>query len=228
MDDIGVNDECLDRAKADLELVLAAFPDEIKNATVDDERVQFELHLNLLRENAEDNDTHATITMEMGNGYPISCGIKVISYRAMNPKVGKKMMELTVKAVRDTAIECQGNEEEAALTCCMAAQQVWTDYLEEEHFDNEEKLARDEISRLAAVQAEKLDDDIIWTPGRDGCGIIMDRKSTFQAFVCVVTDENMVQRALHKLISSSNKIQRATHNMVRAIILQRYEISLFT
>ena len=217
--------ESLERARADLEMLLAAYPDEVKVSGYNEQvqeisafPIRFELRLFL--PHSEDNnvssDLGAVITMEMNEGYPVERGIEISSYRILSTtRVSKKTLESAVQSIRDSASEALDIGEEGALVCCMAAQQSWSDCIEEEILINYEKATTDEEQRHAAsAHIMEAADNIHWIAGKEGCGIISDRKSTFQAFVCTVYNEEMVSRALQNLISSSNKIQKATHNMV--------------
>lgn len=241
-------DVSLERAKSDLEIVMAAYPDEVRVISENGEIVsissaditsrhssfplRFELSLFLLPNDgilcchAEQGSLPsssmdsfllgATIAMEMNEGYPVDRGIEVVSYRIMNrSRVSKNVLELTVQSVRDVAAELLEIGEECALSCCIAAQQSWSDNIQADALIINGKVIADETQRQINKELrERADNDIHWIAGRDGCGIITDRKSTFQAFVCFVNDEDMVSRALKKLISGSRKVQKATHNMV--------------
>jgi len=208
------DEEALMRAQADLELLTAAYPDEITIHTplpCTSFPISFTMHLQSTNEASSKaiKDSKSTITMQMKSGYPETTGVEITTFRAIR----KKSIELAVQAVKDASLECLANGEESALSCCIAAQQVWDECMQDEADKlvwEEERLKEEEHVRLDLATQ---DDDIKWISGVEGCGIVHDRKSTFQAFVCYVKDEDMVRRALRKLIDGNNKIQRATHNM---------------
>ena len=207
------DDEALMRAQVDLEILTAAYPDEITIHTpipCTTFPISFTLHLQSTNASYDTiKGATSNITMQISSGYPDTSGVEITSFRG----VRKNSIELAVKAAKDASLECLANGEEGALSCCIAAQQVWDDCMQDEVdklVSEEERLKEEEHVRLDLATQN---DDIEWISGVEGCGIAHDRKSTFQAFVCSVKNDDMVRRALGKLIDGNNKIQRATHNM---------------
>jgi len=224
MENARSNDEDFLRAKADLELVLAAFPDEVQiskigNVSEDGELFSFPLKFEMHLKTTSDKDdvgvesiTLAIVKMEIHRGYPSKSGIFLSGYRIIgsSKKVPKKHVEDVMSVIRQTSKECLENEEEGALSCCLAAQQVWDEFKEEQRRQIEETNLKTSIE----VEVEQVDVDIDWITGKDdNVGFITDRKSTFQAFVCRINSEDMALRAVNNLISGNSKLQRATHNM---------------
>ena len=188
-------EESLERALADLEIVTAAYPEEVTTNGSRSFPLQFTIHLT-------DN---AFVTLEMIPGYPIETGVNVTSYRSKPHEKGR--IEATVSAIRDAAKECHQDGVEGGFTCCSAALDTWNNYQQnggKEDVLAETVMEQELITRDAARQYH-------WVSGE----CLVDRKSVFQAHLCRVSSEQQVREALDELISGSSKIQRATHNMVR-------------
>mmetsp|Transcript_18667 Transcript_18667/g.26454 ORF Transcript_18667/g.26454 Transcript_18667/m.26454 type:complete len:298 (+) Transcript_18667:17-910(+) len=203
------------RAKADLEILLAAFPDEVTmiEAPDDSSLSPNRFILSLTSSNKQsDTATHqkqlhwANITMEFPiNGYPTTSPLRVLSYRGGG--CTKQLLERIVCLIRDVAKECCLHGEDAAIPCCSAATTAWVEALEANDTSATQALEVEQQKQLE--QEIKMQwDDIQWITGET----ITDRKSVFQAHVTQVHSDEMVQRALEKLMSNS-KIARATHNM---------------
>eukprot|EP00593_Proboscia_inermis_P002873 CAMPEP_0171297628 /NCGR_PEP_ID=MMETSP0816-20121228/6370_1 /TAXON_ID=420281 /ORGANISM="Proboscia inermis, Strain CCAP1064/1" /LENGTH=237 /DNA_ID=CAMNT_0011772031 /DNA_START=91 /DNA_END=804 /DNA_ORIENTATION=+ len=147
--------------------------------------------------------------MVLRPGYPLECGLEIKSYRGGN-SISKNDVESCIRAIRVTAQECLENGEEACLSCCMAAMSAWQDCADEtRQLEQIKQNEADECRRLCEISRVKEDAaDIEWISG----GILVDRKSTFQAHIARIVCEDDVNRALDKL-RSNTKISRATHNM---------------
>lgn len=253
--------ESFERASADLEILQAAYPDEIivcqqqrqstreGNNIVDNQVVQheneeegndddveqqlpssfpliFTLKLTHPHFSHDDNNNneqskfYATITMEFPKGYPMNKSLEILSYRCSNV-IRKDIIEEVVSSVKQTALEAfdvygdgsSGSGEECGLSCCAKAIETWTDLLEQQQ--EEERIRNDtkskQLQQQQAYEQSMNDDDIQWITSEE---ILLDRKSAFQAHLCIITSEDMVQRAVDKLILGNSKLQRATHNMV--------------
>ena len=224
--------ESFERASADLEMLRAAYPDEItlgcgyghelnkdKDADksqheADDEQQPnwFPLIFTLdLRNQDKENKFGATITMEFPKGYPMSKSLEVVSYRS-SPSTKKEIIEEVVKAVKNEALEAINTYGgvECGFSCCAAAIECWTTLIESEQqllHDRKEKTNKENCK----ANKYDIDDDIHWITSEN---TLVSKKSAFQAHLCIVKSENMVSRAVNKLIEGSTKIQRATHNMV--------------
>jgi hypothetical protein len=109
-------DETFEQTRANLELLLAAFPDEILLIdNIDDGVPKFILSLK------SDKQYWANITMQLS-----SSGIlTVVSYRGS--PCSKHILEKIVATVREVATE---HGEEAAIPCCCAATNLWTEEIE--------------------------------------------------------------------------------------------------
>lgn len=109
-------DEAFEQTRANLELLLAAFPDEILLIdNIDDGVPKFILSLK------SDKQYWANITMQLS-----SSGIlTVVSYRGS--PCSKHILEKIVTTVREVATE---HGEEAAIPCCCAATNLWTEEIE--------------------------------------------------------------------------------------------------
>jgi len=232
-------EESFGRSSADLEILRAAYPDEITynngnggdgDDDDDDDDVQpdwfpliFTLNLGCTSQNHQDEGKSksrfgATITMEFPKGYPTTKSLEVVSYRNL-PSTKKDIIEEVVASVKSTAQEAYDvyGGEECGLSCCAAAIECWTLLIEEVE---QQTLLEKEKSSLCNTASGKIlqqqgsdnndDGDIHWITSED---TLIDRKSVFQAHLCLVENEDMVKRAVRKLIEGSTKIQRATHNM---------------
>jgi len=231
-------EESFGRSSADLEILRAAYPDEITydngnggdDGDDDDDDVQpdwfpliFTLNLGCTSQNHQDEGKSksrfgATITMEFPKGYPTTKSLEVVSYRNL-PSTKKDIIEEVVASVKSTAQEAYDvyGGEECGLSCCAAAIECWTLLIEEVE---QQTLLEKEKSSLCNTASGKIlqqqgsdnndDGDIHWITSED---TLIDRKSVFQAHLCLVENEDMVKRAVRKLIEGSTKIQRATHNM---------------
>ena len=226
-EDLETYSESFERSSADLEILCAAYPDEINLERNDlyngceEEKEEnqpdwfpliFTLNLTL-----DDNKFGASITMEFPKGYPTSKALEIVSYRSSST-VKKDIIEQVVSSIRETANEALDTYggEECGLACCAAAIERWSSLIESEPQREETtvKILHD------TNQIINSDDDINWITSEN---ILVDRKSVFQAHVCVVRSDDMVSRAVNKLIEGNTKVQRATHNMVREMH-QKYEI----
>jgi hypothetical protein len=227
--------ESFERASADLEIVHAAYPDEIiiegcnqqrncgpiANNNYDDEKGEmdlptwFPLIFTLTLPLQRDEDKFgATITMELPKGYPVSKSLQVVSYRCA-PSIKKDVIEHAVSSVKDAASEALHSfgGEECSLSCCAIAIETWKTLIEAEA-ENQHQTKTGHGSKdydVKDLNNNNDDDDIEWITSDK---TLIDRKSVFQAHLCKVTSEDMTKRAVNKLIEGSTKIQRATHNMV--------------
>jgi hypothetical protein len=212
--------ESFDRASSDLEILRAAYPNEIvldgqcsnedNNDDFDHQPTWFPLIFTLSLSKGH-HKFGATVTMEFPKGYPTSKSLEVISYRS-SPTVKKEIIEQVVNTVKQTALEALNtyDGEECGLSCCAAAIDSWTTLIEAE----QQEISVQEQAAVEAQNKERINQDdheIHWITSED---TLIDRKSVFQAHLCIVSSEDMVKRAVNKLIEGSTKIQRATHNMV--------------
>jgi Uncharacterized protein family UPF0029 len=119
-----VEDESLDLALADLEILQSAYPDEIKrNDTEDDTSVAgtigFPLHVTL-----QLSETGA-IMLEFTHGYPTRSNVQIVSVRS-NDAVEYGRLEQAAAAIRHAAQSCLEDGIEGGLACCAAAFDAWT------------------------------------------------------------------------------------------------------
>lgn len=210
--------ESYERASADLEILTAAYPEEIiivdnDEHVSDTDAIPSWFPLVFTLSFSMDPSSHdfssqfgANITMEFPKGYPAKA-LSVVSYRSSHI-VPKEVIENIVSCVKTTAseaVEVYGSEE-CGLQCCAAALDCWNEWIEES------RILESQTKDLASEIQQDIqnDDDINWISSEN---LLVDRKSTFQAHICVVDSDDMVRRAVNKLIDGSSKIQRATHNM---------------
>jgi hypothetical protein len=221
-----LEDESLERALADLELLQAAYPDEVTTTTTTGTctttttnadttageklglctsfPLQFTLTLS----------EHAGVTMELTAGYPTTTGVQIATYRS-NKAHDKGRLEATVSAIRRVSLECQHDEIEGGFQCCSTALETWNDHLlvlnkstvEEQEEDARNSLDTMEASALILQPTTTYE----WVSSQEA---LEDKKSKFVAHLCRVHSEWQVREALHQLLSSSSKLQRASHNMV--------------
>ncbi|KAL3925028.1 MAG: hypothetical protein SGILL_000670 [Bacillariaceae sp.] len=200
-------DESLQRAMADLEMIQAAYPDEItmEAATQANKKfpMKFTLHLS----------TVASLTMKLEEGYPKDKGVQVSDFRASKP-TDKTRLEAAVQAVRRVSMECLEDEMEGSISCCAVALEVWNDAADHGASNDTDttrsttETINKEKSRMMQQQQQQ-NTTYHWISGEP----LMDRKSSFQAHLCAVHSEKEAKEALHQLVTSSSKLQRATHNM---------------
>jgi hypothetical protein len=233
--------ESYERAAADMEILCAAYPEEINivhpdymietgsssDTTTDANDYQipscFPLIFTLNLPASLDNDSSlfqksrqfgGNITMEFPKGYPAK-ELQIVSYRSFQG-IKKEIIEQVVNNIRSTAkeaVELYGGEE-CGLACCSVALECWNECLED--------LISENAAILDETPKEKIDtyDDIEWITAKT---TLVDRKSVFQAHVCVVDSDEKVRRAVNKLIEGNSKIQRATHNMYAYRFIERLE-----
>ena len=114
----------LERAVADVELIQAAYPDEVEiidpptAAAAGSIIIQFHL-----------SDT-AHVCVEFPSGYPTKSALQIVSYRSQDKN--KHRIERVVTVLRNVAQECWENECEGGLSCCAAALEAWNDIEENE------------------------------------------------------------------------------------------------
>ena len=205
-------DDSFERELADIELLQAAYPDEIDvpSSINNNNNKSFPLHVTLSLEHHD--ASVSTIGLEFQEGYPTKTGISISSYRSSQ----KERIDQVARRVRQAAQESLEDEMEGALACCAAAMEAWSDYEQEEQ-ENAAAAGVDYDQTVSVPIVASSNDEpskvYKWISGEP----LMDRKSTFVAHVCQVSSEVEVKEALDQLISSSSKIQRATHNMVRIL-----------
>jgi len=189
------NDESLNRALADLEMLKAAYPDEVTTDTKND---SFPLSCSFCLEK------DSFVQLEFIEGYPVTTGVQITRYRS--PQKGR--MDAVVCAIRKASAECLEDEVEGAFMSCAAALEAWNDYQ-----DNKTSILQESVVEEEEEEILPQTPSVKWITGDP----LMDRKSSFVARACRVTSERQVHEALHQLIDGSSKLQRATHNMVRDV-----------
>jgi Uncharacterized protein family UPF0029 len=128
-DDYDYNDDSLERALADLEMILAAYPDEITTSSniANSFPLHFRLHLSLT----------CYFDLSMRAGYPTSSNIEITSFRCDNEN--KERMDAAATAIRKSARMCLqqqdddddnggGGGTEGGLACCAAAMEAWNNH----------------------------------------------------------------------------------------------------
>jgi hypothetical protein len=230
-----------DRAMADVELLMAAYPEQVFQTTDggDDSNIlrsssSFTLQLSI----------SASLILEIPRhcGYPTTgCPLLVRSYQC-GPQDASRL-EAIVASVRATALDCQQEGVEAGFRCVQQAVDMWNNFddsrqarYEHEHEDEDERLSPavsddDDATDTTDHHPSSHDyapNSLIThspSPSKNSSSLIftwisgealVDRKSTFVAHLCRLTREADVQPALTQLLQSDNKLQKATHNMVRA------------
>jgi len=218
--------ESYTRAATDLELLCAAYPEEIavlhsSNSNIDIVSLHripnwFPLMFTLSLADCGFNNG-ASISMEFPKGYPDKMPLQIISYRLGGSNLRRKrFIEAVAAAVRKTAADALEYGEESGMSCCAAALDTWKrccDSADTEKYGEASDVDDAVYCPSATAQQSDIDmfDDIHWITAEK---TLVDRKSVFQAHLCTVRSDDMVRRAMKKLIEGSGKIQRATHNMV--------------
>jgi hypothetical protein len=208
--------ESLDRALADIEMLQAAYPDEIDVPITYATEIkrQFPLHVTLRLDDddgvvAAPSSSSSSIRLEFIDGYPVQSGVQIASYRSPE----KDRIDAVARAVRLVAEECLQDGIEGGLACCATAMQTWQDYdggQEDRQQQHEERVSKTKTTAVDSIPQRLMPSrQYEWITGEP----LMDRKSIFLAHVCRVTSEIEVRESLDQLLFSSSKIQRATHNM---------------
>ena len=212
--DHGHVNESLDRALADIEMLQAAYPDEIDFPAAHGAETKRQFPLQVTLRLLEDGtpSLSSSIRMEFVDGYPVQTGVQISSYRSPE----KDRIDAVARAVRLVAEECLQDGIEGGLACCATAMQTWQDYDDgQEDRQQHQQLSEETMSKKIATVADSIPQSLLplrqyeWITGEP----LMDRKSIFLAHVCRVTSEAQVRESLAQLLTSSSKIQRATHNM---------------
>lgn len=187
------DEESLERARVDLEMIQAAYPDECHcTDDAEDFPLTFQLHL---------ADPSSTIDLQLVKGYPVSSNVEVVRYHS-NDKV---RIDTVIKRMRETAAECQKEGMEGALACVGAAMKAW---------EEAKRITSVEIEATPSPAVEAQSSHTRQYTWISSTTPLVDRKSTFVAHVCrQVTNEIQVREALQQLVSSSTKMARATHHM---------------
>jgi hypothetical protein len=202
------DDESLQCAHSDVELLQAAYPDEITVAAGEEQQA-FPLHVTLHLSPTAHMDLEAT------RGYPKDSTWTVLSYRSSASE--KIYMEAALNALRQAALECQHEGREAGLACCTAALDAWRDAAADdshgvEHGDNNNSISSSHAHNPNIPEHQVIAiKQFTWITGIP----LVDRKSTFVAHACRITSESDVKQAVFHLLNGNSKLQRATHNMVR-------------
>jgi hypothetical protein len=222
-DDGDDDGESLERARADLEMLLAAYPDEVvqQQQSLSDDHHDFE--------EEEDNlhtlcfplqyllrlSSTAHIHLQTTHGYPIQSNVQIHGYRCSPEE--KSRMEATVSAIRQMSKVCLEEGVEGGFRCVSIALETW----KEEDAACPSEVKNDTFDRTLATTPQPTQDgynsntttassSFHWISGTS----LVDRKSVFVAHVCRIHREVDVQPALQSLLESNPKLQKATHNMV--------------
>ena len=216
-------EESLERAKADLEMLLAAYPEEVvlqnesHNFASDYANGFFPLQVTLIL------SPSAHVQLELVPGYPIDSNVQISSYRSSPEE--KARMEHVVTAIRITASQCLDDGVEGGFACVGSALDVWNNVVQLSGngiYDIGAASMADTAtlghggtasSNVPSFLVPSASITYTWITGEP----LHDRKSTFVAHVCRLCHESDVRPALVQLLASNNKLQKATHNMVRLV-----------
>jgi putative IMPACT (imprinted ancient) family translation regulator len=134
-------EESLQRARSELEMIQAAYPDEITVLLRHDDNVDTTSTTNNVYDDDDVGRLHdntfpfrfvlrlsnsASITMELIEGYPEDSAVQVTNFRSETP-IDKVRIDQVVRSVRTAAQQCKDDGIEGAITCCSAALEVWRD-----------------------------------------------------------------------------------------------------
>ena len=217
-------EESLERARSEIEMIHAAYPDEITVHQVAGNDgdggcdhsfpFRFTLHLGSQQPNGSNG---ASITMELIEGYPEDTPVQITNFSCDNTN-DKPRIDLVVKSVRTVAQQCQDDGMEGALSACSTALEVWRDAVDDANDDDETDDIVDASPSPAFDSTEtgggsgfssSSSSSYNWVSGEP----LTDRKSVFQAHLCRIESASDVPKALTQLLQSSSKMQRATHHM---------------
>mmetsp|Transcript_28708 Transcript_28708/g.44235 ORF Transcript_28708/g.44235 Transcript_28708/m.44235 type:complete len:209 (+) Transcript_28708:1-627(+) len=194
-----------ERASAELEMVLAAFPDEATAESLSNRSFSLTLKLPTKR------NTEATICMRLPPGYPSKTPLLVETWFGADAVSDRASMERVLRDIRTVSDNSRGME--CALDACAAALRAWEDGGAEE--DPEDGASSTTAERQDAVANAEALERCEWRSGPKHS----EKKSTFQAHIARVSSEAEFKAALEVVLGSSTKIQRASHNMVRGDFL---------
>jgi len=243
----------LERARADIELMCAAYPDEVRivssTSVVASQQQQhcpsfthqesmiihtqqqqeqgipsefpFFFTLCLKKMNTDTSSSSVSITMELPHGYP-QVSLRVVSYRGGNA-VSKLFLEQIPSVIHSIAIaHAEKNEECGFILCSHLLEMYNQSWKHDDSVQTQIEVGPlpplptlDDV-RIHSTPSSSCSKIIPWISGQN---TITDRKSVFQAHVCIVQSLEDVQLALSQLKEMNSKIQRATHNMVRFILI---------
>jgi hypothetical protein len=214
-----MSESSLERARADIELICAAYPEEVRIMTCplhetdtdiqDEIPVDFPFLFTLTMTKGGDLRKTAHVTMELPPGYPQE-SLRVSSYRG-GSAVPKRFLEQVPCIIRTLAETHAQKNEECGLEICAQVLETWRLCWEKE--EEEEEVPQRNLVPLK--EDSTFQTSIPWISGQS---TITDRKSVFQAHLCIVHSEVEVQVALRQLIDCNTKIQKATHNMVSLLM----------
>ena len=219
-------EESLERARSEIEMIHAAYPDEITvhqaAGGCNSFPFRFTLHLSSYARqqpsSSSSSSNDASITMELIEGYPEDTPVQITNFSCDNTK-DKSRIDLVVKAVRNVAQQCQEDGMEGALSACSTALQVWRDAIDDDCGNDEtdsvvdtsppSTLDNSEVNGGCTGFSSSAPSTYKWVSGEP----LTDRKSVFQAHLCRIESPSDVDKALVQLLQSSSKMQRATHHM---------------
>lgn len=187
----------IELALADIEILLSAYPEEIRHHEDSVNAMEFPLQVNFHLSQT------SFITFEFVDGYPILTNVGIASYRSSPAE--KLQMERAVLAVKTASDECLEQGIEGGLFCCAAAYESWHEATTEA---DESPSPQCVASELNSIHDNSRTYD--WISDEP----FIEKKSVFQAHVCSVASETDVRQALSQLINGSTKLKKATHNMV--------------
>ena len=228
------DESSIQSARADLELLQAAYPDEIAmdDATGTSSFTNAACFPLMARLHFSKT---ASCQLQWRHGYPTSSNVEIIAWRAKDSSEQQRL-EQALQAWRHMALEWEGHEG-VGLVCCAAAMEAWNDpstseakaaaavvedALEEEmaacNCAADEDHTNDNCTPAATSSSSQPSSSYNWTSGEP----LVDRKSIFQAHLCRLQKEADVAEALHQLLTSSSKMQRATHHMYAYRIAEQH------
>ena len=177
-----------ERRIADLELIQAAYPDEV----VIHNDHEATIHLS--------HDAWVSLTFPR-MGYPTTRGVEIQSYRSHD----KHRIDCVVANIRTVAQH--SIPEESGMQCCAIALEIWNQPLPPSQLSQSLQLPT-QLQQLLPTQQQLQ--TVSWTSGPS----ITDRKSTFQAHACQIQTEAQIQNALQQLKQQNTRIQKAYHNIM--------------
>ena len=226
MDDDNDQASSMERAVADVEMLCAAYPDEVAQDVNSNNRSKNNNDNN----NDSDND-FLCVTLQFSSsakcqlqilwkeGYPGTSNVQIASYRCSPTE--KICMETAMTAIRSTAQQCLEDGMEGCLPCVSAALQAWQEGQEEEEallVDQQQQQQPGQQGNLAGashanlpLQQQQQHLLFDWYTSQP----VVVQKSTFVGHACHIDRAFDVPLALDQLIRGNSKLLRATHNMVR-------------
>ena len=152
-------EESLQAALADVEILQSAYPDECRvedeqdGAAADQQQQQQQAAISFPLTVTLRFSPTASCRLQWIAGYPTRTGVQVASYRVSHDRTEQAALDRAVAAIRATSAACCGEQGvEGGLACCAAALQAWEEAVGRMD-DNAAEKKNDSITAIAKTSA---------------------------------------------------------------------------